>query len=273
MFYKTQHILNDLDDCIDKENCFSCIRYGDGTLKALHAFYFNDEEQINAIVEKEGIPRDKWPEIMEYWKQTANTANYIDTCDVYINGTFWPRVRKNNQPMSEKTRWKINNWKLIYDAAGFTNTNYCNPELNFLSCLDFIENPLTDILECKNICMITAHRKYLQPVLPTTWFIDYYDIVDFGGDHYNNCFKDICNKIENEASKYDVYLVAAGELGRYYSGLIKKNGGRALDIGSLADYWAYGNIPVRLQPYLKRIQNNRLKLTLTEEGKRYSDNI
>jgi hypothetical protein len=269
---KISTVLNKLSrNMIDKKP-FSLIRIGDGGLKLLHAYYFNDEKQMTDIVQKEGIPLEQWKNVVEMWKYALNSADYIDTCQVYLDGDFWPRVRKNRLPMSEQTQWKINNWKMIYEASGITNTSYINPEINFLSCLEELNRSLIEVLDDKNVCIITAHRKYLQFVLPYSWKVDYCDIVDFGQEHYNSNFTDVCNRIGRDAKNYDVWLVAAGELGRHYSGLIKSNGGRSFDVGSLTNYWAYGEIPVRLQPYMKR-SSNELKLALTEEGRKYINSL
>jgi hypothetical protein len=68
-------------------------------------------------------------------------------------------------------------------------------------------------------------------------------------------------------------LVAAGELGRIYSGLIKESGGRAVDIGFVLEYWLGQDIHPRLTHYMHRSEKNHLELELTEEGMKYIDNI
>jgi len=54
--------------------------------------------------------------------------------------------------------------------------------------------------------------------------------------HFPNRFEDIQSKIE-VAYLGEVFLVAAGFLGKFYCQTIKERGGIALDIGSAADYW------------------------------------
>lgn len=89
---------------------------------------------------------------------------------------------------------------------------------------------------------------------------------------FSKSFSKVIDCIDNDANKYDVWLVAAGELGRVYPGLIKFKGGRAFDIGSLIDLWCGEKIPSRLVPYLTKIDDS-LKLKLTIEGEKYSKYI
>ena len=36
---------------------------------------------------------------------------------------------------SEKTLKRLKGWKKLYDRIGIINENYCNPEVNYLSCI------------------------------------------------------------------------------------------------------------------------------------------
>ena len=54
--------------------------------------------------------------------------------------------------------------------------------------------------------------------------------------HYPGHFVRICERIMEQSSG-TVYVVAAGLLGKYYCHLAKKNGGIAIDVGSIADVW------------------------------------
>lgn len=56
------------------------------------------------------------------------------------------------------------------------------------------------------------------------------------GDHLEDHFRAISRKCASMQGQ--VVLVAAGFLGKIYCSLIKEAGGVAIDIGSLADYWA-----------------------------------
>jgi hypothetical protein len=79
--------------------------------------------------------------------------------------------------------------------------------------------------------------------------------------------------IEQTANSYDFGLVAAGELGRLYSGKIKKLGGRCFDIGFIIEFWMGCPIHPRLTPFMARSLNNNLELKLTKKGKKYEKYI
>lgn len=54
--------------------------------------------------------------------------------------------------------------------------------------------------------------------------------------HYPVVYKEITCKL-NHVVQGELYFVAAGYLGKYYCNLIKRNGGIAIDIGSIFDGW------------------------------------
>ena len=53
---KTKIILNKLEKSIKTKTPFSILRFGDGTIKAIHAFLNNDYNQLKEISDQEGIP-------------------------------------------------------------------------------------------------------------------------------------------------------------------------------------------------------------------------
>jgi len=263
------NILAHLEHSIVNKEPFSLIRFGDGGLKLMHSYIFNDRKQLKEIIDKEGLCEDVIEYIVKSWTAAANNSDYIDSCYVYNNGNFWPRVRKNFKRMNKNTIIKIEQWKKIYEFMGIHNKNYCNPEINFLSCLDSIPINLLDMMTERTICCITSHKEALKATISDRFDIDYVSIVNFGEEHYSKCFTKVLKKIERDANNYHLWLVAAGELGRIYSDEIKNNGGRAFDVGSLTDYWAYGIIPIRLENYIKSCNQDVMKLSLTDLGNSY----
>ena len=69
------------------------------------------------------------------------------------------------------------------------------------------------------------------------------------------------------------WLVAAGELGRIYSGTIKEHGGRAIDIGFIIEFWNGENLHPRLELYMKRRVFSPLELVLTQFSHCYREAI
>jgi len=271
---KTSEVLNRLDYAIKNKKAFGIIRFGDGGLKMIHAFLNKDYKQIKEISIQEGIPINAFEKIISFWKMSANYCDYIDTPEVYFSDKFWGRTKGlAKKSMSKKTTIRLKMWKNLYDEIGITNTNYCNPEINFLSCIigKFGKKSLPDLLENKKICCITSRDDVKDKLI--NYDIDVLKIVGKYEDQYNNSFSKVIEKIDNDSTKYDLWLIAAGELGRIYPGLIKFKGGRAFDIGSIIDFWCGEEISSRLQPYLTTTVHHPLKFSLTENGKEYSNFI
>ncbi len=270
--YKIEEILKKLENCIEYKHPFSHIRFGDGGIKYIHSIIFDDSKQLEKIIKKEGIPSDKILEVLELWGYYARQADFIDTPQVYFNGKFWPRVKTSWKPITEKTYNRLIIWKDLYSRAEFDNKNYCNPESNYLM-ITRIEGKknLLDIMKDKKIALITA-RPEVKPRL-RDFDITVIEIVRHYENQYKNSFKKVVEEIEKTARDYDLWLVAGGEIGRLYSGLIKENGGRAIDIGFVIEYWLGKNIHLRFTLYLERSCNNGLELNLTNLGKRYEEYI
>jgi len=268
---KTSEILNRLDYSIENKKSFATVRFGDGTIKAIHSFLNNDYDQLQDISVQEGIPIYFFEKIIDFWKTSANLCDYIDTPEVYFSNKFWGRTKGGikKKSMSEKTIIRLKMWKKLYSDIGIVNKNYCNPEVNFLSCIinKFGKKCLPDLIQNKKICCITS-RGDVNEKMPQ-YNIDVIKINGKFENQYVNSFSKVIEKIDISANDYDLWLIAAGELGRIYPGLIKFKGGRAFDIGSLIDFWCGDEIPSRLKAYLTITKHHPLKFTLTTAGKEF----
>ena len=268
--YKVEEILNKLENCIEYKLPFSHIRFGDGGIKFIHAILYQDMAQLNGILRKEGIPKNKVLEIFELWGYYARQADFIDTPEVYYTGEFWPRLKSKTKIINETTNEKLKVWRDYYERAEFDNENYCNPESN---CLMVIKIPgkrnLIDFMKGKKICCITALPE-LKQIFPK---IDIIEIVGQWKNQYKNSFDKVVSIIKHTAREYDFFMVAAGEVGRIYSGLIKEHGGRSLDIGFVAEYWVNGYFHPRFYLFLQSSLSNKLELILTDKGKKYEEFI
>lgn len=269
---KTSEVLFKLSHSITHNEPFGLTRFGDGTIKAIHAFLNEDYAQLRNISDQEGIPITSFGTIINFWKVSANHCNYVDTPEVYFSNKFWDRTKGlKKKKMSEKTILRLKMWKDLYSKIGIINTNYCNPEVNFLSCLfnSYGRKSLPDIMRGKKICCITSRDVTDVKTHLSQYKIDVIKIAGKYEKQYEKSFNKVTDKIDRLATEYDLWLIAAGELGRIYPGLIKFKGGRAFDIGSLIDFWCTGEIPSRLKPYLSTSIHNPLKFILTELGKEY----
>ena len=264
--YKVEEILKHLEYCIRYKESFSHIRFGDGGIKFIHSMLYNDLDQLNTIVKKEGLPRHNLVEIFELWGKYARRADYIDSPEVYYNGEFWPRIKKPGKPINKDTDDKMKQWTELYSSSEFDNENYCNPESN---CLMILNRPgrrnIFDVMKNRKVCCITA-KPEIKTIFPE---LDIIKIVGQWENQYVNSFKEVINIIKATARNYDFWLIAAGELGRIYSGLIKEYGGRCIDIGFVIEYWLTGYIHPRFHLFVNSSLNNKYELKLTDEGKKY----
>lgn len=270
--YRVGEILDHLDHCIRYKKSFSHIRFGDGGIKFIHSVINKDIEQLNLIIKKEGLPREQILEIFKLWGYYARKANYIDSPEVYFTGEFWPRVKKRGKSINPDTEYKMRIWREFYSRAEFDNERYCNPESNCLMVLDIPNRTnLFDVMKNRKMCIITANPE-VKEILPD-YDVDVIPIVGQWENQHQNSFIKVVNKIKIDARKYDFWLIAAGELGRIYSGIIKENGGRSIDIGFVIEYWLSGYLHPRFYEFAQISISNKLKMVLTQEGKKYEKYI
>lgn len=271
--HKIRNIIKHLDSAVKERSSFSLVRFGDGGIKAIHAFLYHDIDQMNIICDKEGFQFAIYPEVMQKWGELARRSNYIDSQEMYFDGRFWPRLRKLNKPMTSKTQKRMVMWHDLYSRLEFDNYNFCNPESNYLSVLNCGWPNILDIMRGRHICIITA-RPYVKHILTSRGYdIDIVPIVGHYENQYENSYHNVMKYIEQKANSYDFWLVAAGELGRIYSGEIKRLGGRCFDIGFIIEFWMGENIHPRLKPFMTRSLTNHLELKLTDKGKKYEKYI
>jgi hypothetical protein len=130
---------------------------------------------------------------------------------------------------------------------------------------------ILDMMKGRKVCIITVFPEVKK--LLKEYDVDIVKIVAHYENQYKNSFKNVINTIKYRANEYDFWLVAAGELGRIYSGYIKECGGRTIDIGFIIEYWIEGYIHPRLHPFMQPNTDNHLELVLTEEGEKYLEHI
>ena len=273
--YKVKEILKKLEQCIENDVPFSHIRFGDGGLKYMAAVMDGDFDELKIILEKEGMPYDRAVEILELWGYYARHADFVDTPEVYITGRFWPRIKGKTKDISEETSKKLITWYDYYDRCEIDNKNYCNPESNYLMTTRLFDHKknLLDVMRDKKICIITARPAIERLLRKKGYNVDIVSIVKQYEGHYNKSFKGVIYRIREDAKKYDFWMVAAGELGRIYSGLIKENGGRTIDIGFVVEFWLGYDLHPRLEVFMKRNPDNPLETILTKKGKIFRGQI
>jgi hypothetical protein len=165
-------------------------------------------------------------------------------------------------------------WKVLYRNAEFDNENYCNPESNYLMLLrDVFDYNLLSLMKSRKIGIVTAKPQIESYLIDQGYNVEVIDIVGHYQDQYNNSFKKVISIIEKDAKKYDFWLIAAGELGRLYTGYIKECGGRAVDIGFVIEFWLGESLHNRLTMFMDRSSINPMEIELTEKGKTFKNFI
>ena len=176
------------------------------------------------------------------------------------------------KPINSETELKLRDWYKLYHDAEFDNNNYCNPESNYLMILKNQKfKNILEVMKKRKVCIITVFPEVKDVLFD--YNIDIVKIVGHYENQYINSFKNVVSIIKERASYYDFWLVAAGELGRIYSGLIKEYGGRTIDIGFVIEYWLTGYIHSRLSGFMVSSLNNKHELILTDEGRNYLEYI
>jgi len=270
-FYMVDEILTDLENHIIKKEPFSLIRFGDGGIKFMHAVQYGDEHQVEIIIEKEGMPINKSKDIVRLWVEYANKSNYIDLPDIYYTRKFWGKFKKAGKRASLKTKLKLKKWRSLYLHVGIKNRQLCNPEVHYLMCMkNGLYKNLLDILSDLNVCCICTCPEVAEKVpfrMTTLKIAGMYE------DQHKNSFTPTVKFIREKATKFDIWLVSAGELGRIYTGFIKEMGGVSIDFGFMVDYWNDGFLPTRVDKFIEPDPDNSLELKLTDKGNKYREYI
>lgn len=252
-------IIEELNDSIINKKPFSLIRFGDGGLKLIKRYH--KDKSLFSISRREGIPLSFFKELIDGWAKYANEANFIDSPEVYISDGIF----KNRDKMTDQTKTLMHDWKAIYKSAGLTNMRFCNPEIGYLL---FAENSSINILDTirnRDICCVTNFYGIKKVLSPYVKSVTVKLIPEFFGNFYDVCYESLMYEINQEANKYDLWLIGAGELGRLFSGRIKECGGRSLDIGKVFDVLVNKKINKRMRKIAKFSDDHKLLFVIGEE--------
>lgn len=261
---KTEDLLMDIDKHISEMNGFSLARIGDGDLKLLKHIILGTTHLAKNKFNQQGIPLKKeyLKKILNIYKKSCNSANYISNFDVYNKD--WPRS------WSKKTKEKTLNWKDLYKQLGITNTNYISPEVSVFMFLIDLDFNLLEIIEDRQVCLITPFEntfKIVKKYIPNLHLIK---IPGRYQKHYKH-YETFLETVDKQSQEHEVFLVGGGVWGRGYSKRLKECGSVALDIGQVFDVWAGEKFPERINGLIK--YNGDLSFRLTEKGKKYRDTI
>jgi hypothetical protein len=189
----------------------------------------------------------------------ANNADYIDSYDADLIGKF---------PVGQLCF----SWKEIHEDIGITNTSYCNTMFhNFINV--YGEYNILNLMKDRRIfCVNNIIGRIQNKIRPKCKQLDFYNIPGRGkkGGHYKLHYNRVCTVLKDNAKKYDLFLIGAGLLASHYCDIVKNNGGRALDVGTLFYLWNGMKVKSRASRYLVNSGDRLLctrKVTPHEEAR------
>lgn len=240
--HTTEEILKHLNECIINKQPFSTIRFGDGCLGIVASLLSPDlinrgkwsggrnNPIMRSVFNKLGIPAKLRIEIAKRLVEAANNADYIDSYDAFFTGIG----RKKGLGLLSSS------WLDIHKKVGIENESYCNPYLHYMSIVDGEYNLFT-IMKNRSIFCVSNQVQISESLKEKSnaKIIDVFKIPRRGKKlHYRKFYKNVIDIINKNATKYDLFLIGAGVLGKIYCNEIKKLGGRAFDAGRLFDLWS-----------------------------------
>lgn len=259
---KTKDILIDLERSIQNQTSFSLIRFGDAVLGILASYLcsnninfgrkwggYKGKSVAKSILNKLTIPEELHYKILKKIIVAANNANYIDSYDGDIIAKF---------PVGQLAF----SWKEIYEDIGIVNKSYCSTFFHYFSIVENEYN-LFDIMKGRKIfCINNLIAGFSDRLKEKSQckLLDFYRIPGRGKTtkHYKNHYKKVCRIIRKNAKDYDLFLIGAGLLANIYCNVVKNNGGRALDIGTVFHLWKGADI--RVARPARFITNNKNKM-------------
>ena len=251
--HKTKDILDHCERSIKEKKPFSLIRFGDACLGMLANQFSKNVDfgkkwghpcgttQTNIIFNHLTVPVKDRETVLKRAIQAANNADYIDSYDSDLIGKF---------PVGKLCF----SWKEIHEDIGIINQSYCNTMFhNFIN----VENEynIFDLMKGRRIFCVNNLVSKLAPRLREHCkSLDFYHIPGRGkgkgGGHYKSHYKKVCEILRKNALKYDLFLIGAGLLATIYCDVVKTNGGRALDVGSLFHLWRGMKVKSRASRHL-----------------------
>jgi len=256
--HKTKDILIHCEKSIQDKKPFSLIRFGDACLGMIANRFSKNVNfgkkwghpsgttQTQIIFNQLTVPVYDREIVLKKAIVAANNANYIDSYDADLIGKF---------PVGKLCF----SWKEIHEDVGITNRSYCNPMFhNFINVSG--EYNIFDLMKGRRIfCVNNIVRKIDPQLREHCKVLDFYHIPGRGkqGEHYKKHYRKVCKILKNNSQKYDLFLIGAGLLATLYCDVVKRNGGRALDVGTLFYLWNGMRVKSRTTRYLV---NNKTEL-------------
>lgn len=252
-------VFNKLMEKIDSQSPYSLIRLGDGEGNLLaypvfkkdypHAVRLFADQMLNVW-----FGRDRDFDSPEFCEQIMpRMLNAIHDADII--GVMHLGIKHDVELRSVPQHLRRRAYTGIAANIGYLYNNKCSQhgrllsrvgihiqlaELNFYQAM-FKTIPTCSVVTCipalssaiESKFGLTDVRSFIVPERKASSKV-------FGFSHDEKHYPDVYNRLLDSLRprfKGEVFLVAAGPLAKIYCGVIKRCGGIAIDIGSMADWW------------------------------------
>lgn len=224
---KTSYIFYDLLKHVHSNKPFSLIRPGESDFTVMYHWINtkknkDDNRMFKVMLAKNGIDKSFHKSYIKLCKM-FNEANYLSGYGYYFEDWNLLNYHKKWQKLYRK----------IYRKLGITNTNFCFPYINLaLFCEEY---NLIDHIKDKGLCLVCSKDNYIN-FNNETGFVEvpkknFTKNKIQNNDHYL-LFDDIMKEIEVQSKHYDIFLICAGMLGKFYTIQAKRQGKVGIDIGN-----------------------------------------
>jgi len=249
---------------IQKGSSFSLIRLGDGEgtflpyRESLQHFQQKDREISQRIWwGSVKIDENEWTKIHDMYISSLQQADMLGIpgplrcCKTFLN------IAPGQKELIPEGRgllaifdfldntWKESSTDLLSNTFPMLTSCHIHSHLEDWNLWDLILKEITNcsVISCHEALIPLLEEKHQVNVrkfhkIPSEYkYSQLFDLLDQSGiPHYPDIFEQICNELTVDYPG-EVFIVAAGFLGKIYCNLIKQRGGIALDAGSAVDYW------------------------------------
>ncbi len=232
---------------VHDKTSFSLIRFGDGEGTILGKDQNSSKEDINKIIDIHfGDELDN--DDIEFIKKELKLS--FDNADVLGIPSYNRSIKTNSLGRIQRGIISVYSYIQRYSR---TKAKFCQANIHIeLYKSDFFsrlaaESGKITLITCRTELPAILKEKYTFSEvklyeIPTE---SKYGQKDLIGKHYPDYYESIRSSLSVEPG--EVFLIAAGLLGKSYCNLVKSKGGIAIDIGSIADAWC----GINSRPYIE----------------------
>jgi len=245
MLFRVNEILEDIENHIRERKPFSLVRPGDGDLRHLEGWVDNRENgtpyphRLTARMNVHGFKMVDANTVYSRMVDAMNCANYCSCFETILTPKVFWRNFEMSTGTSKDTIEAIKSYREIYRKAGITNTNYCCQDINWKLWLKGRRNLKHILNEHGSRCLVLSpYACEAAELLQKNGVRVTYPLVvpNRSGKIFE---KDdaIVQCIKQCSDGWDVMLMSASIVGRWYCEVARCLGKVAIDTGKIIEAW------------------------------------